>query len=371
MTNDDLLFAAAENGDVPSLVSFLDANPDKLSARMDPYGWTLLHIAASKGHIGAVDALIARGSDVNAREVGDNTYAMHWAAAAGHLDIVKRLADAGGDVIGAGDDHELEIIGWATCWEGCDDPPHRAVADFLISRGARHHIFSAIASNLPDEVRRIFGETPAALNARMSRNENHQSPLHFAVRMNRPDMVALLVELGADPLVTDNSGLPPAAHATHPDVDLALMARLRTMTSAELLSAERGHRAPRLEMLDLAAAVALGDFELADRLLRSEPQLADSGVLHLMAKRNDVRGLDWLLAHGADPNVRWAHWDSEVTPLHLATLAGHAEAVKHLLAAGADPGMRDTKHDSDAAGWADFFGRRNIGDLLTAGTDPA
>ena len=40
----------------------------------------------------------------------------------------------------------------------------------------------------------------------MSRNENHQLPLHFAVRMNRPEMVSLLLELGADPLAVDGSG---------------------------------------------------------------------------------------------------------------------------------------------------------------------
>ena len=31
-------------------------------------------------------------------------------------------------------------------------------------------------------------------------------PLHFAVRMNRPEMVALLIELGADPLAVDGVG---------------------------------------------------------------------------------------------------------------------------------------------------------------------
>src|ERR1043166_811838 len=155
-------------------------------------GWTPLHAAASKGQLSEVDLLLKRGLDVNAREQGDNTYAMHWAAAAGALDVVRRLADAGGDVVGHGDDHELEVIGWATCWDGADDDAHRAVADFLVSRGAQHHIFSAIAMRLPDEVRRIVARDASELNRRMSRNENNQLPLHFAVRMNRPDMVELL-----------------------------------------------------------------------------------------------------------------------------------------------------------------------------------
>jgi hypothetical protein len=76
----------------------------------------------------------------------------------------------------------------------------------------------------------------------------------------------------------------------------------------------------------------------------------------------------WLLDHGADPNARWSHWDAEVTPLHLAVLGGHADIVGLLLEAGADPRVRDSKHDSDAIGWAEFFRRRDIVQILTAHT---
>src|SRR5207237_10034997 len=193
---------------------------------------TLLHVAAFAGHISCVDLLLGRGIDVNVREKGDNTYPMHWAAAAAHLDVVRRLADAGGDVVGQGDDHELEVIGWATCWDGADDDAHRAVADFLVSRGARHHIFSAIALTLGDEVRRIVASDASSLTRRLSRNENNQLPLHFAVRLNRPDMVALLLELGADPLAVDGSGYPAAMYASGPDIDHGVMQVIRDMTLA-------------------------------------------------------------------------------------------------------------------------------------------
>jgi ankyrin repeat protein len=349
---DGQLFDAAQNGDVALLTALLDEHPEKLQARNKPYEHTLLHVAASAGHLASVDVLIERGLDVNAREKGDNTYAMHWAAAAGHLDVVRRLADAGGDVVGHGDDHELEVIGWATDWDGCDDATHRAVADFLVSRGARHHIFSAISLNLADEVRRIVAADAAALRRPQSHNEDFRLPLHFAVLKNRPEMVALLLELGADPLAKDATGYPAAAYATAPDVDRAVMEMIRA-------------RGP----MDLFTALALGEWEIAARILSENrgvvaPGGASFGVLHLMAKRNSAAAVKWLLDHGVDPSARWSHWDAEVTPLHLAIMQGHIDIVRLLVAAGADPSIRDTKHDADAIGWAEFFGRKDILQIL-------
>jgi len=366
LTIEGQLIEAAKTGDVQTITTLLDAHPGKLHIRAKPYEWSLLHFAAQNGRLAAVNLLLTRGLDVNTRERGDNTYAMHWAAAAGHLEVVRRLADAGGDVVGHGDDHELEVIGWASCWDGCDDDAHRAVVDLLVSRGARHHIFSAIATNMANEVRRIVAEDASALNTRMSRNESHQLPLHFAVRMNRPDMVALLVELGADPLAVDGSGHSVAIYATAPGIDQRVMEKIRALLSGELTSADRGHRRPRGSALDLVALLSLGETATAEQMLRDNAGLIEpgAGLLQVMAKRNDRAAVKWLLDHGANPNGRWAHYGDQVTPLHLAVLGGHANIVRLLLGAGADPGIRDTEHDADAMGWAEFFRRSEIVQIL-------
>jgi ankyrin repeat protein len=363
------LFNAARNGKTARLAALLDEDPTRLQVRNQPYAWTLLHAAAHQGQLAVVDLLLERGLDANERERGDNTCAMHWAAAAGHVKVVRRLAEAGGDVIGSGDDHELEVVGWATCWDGCDDAAHRAVAEFLVRSGARHHIFSAIAMNLAEEVRRIVAADPASLNKRMSRNEDHQLPLHFAVRRKRAEMVALLLDLGADPLAVDGSGYPAAVYAADPGIDRRAMEAIRAMTSAELASAGRGHREPRVMMMDIIAALSLGDLDRAAQLWAlagRETGNSAAGVLHVMAKRGDTRAVRWLLDHGADPNAYWAHWDAEVTPLHLAALHGHEDIVRALLASGADPGLRDSKHDGDAMGWAEHFGQHAIVRLFEA-----
>jgi ankyrin repeat protein len=360
LTIEGQMIVSAKNGDAKALAALLDTHPGKIGLHVPPYDGTLLHAGAR--HLAVVDLLLTRGFDPNAREKGDNTYAMHWAAAAGALDVVRRLADAGGDVVGHGDDHEMDVIGWASCWEGTRDQAHANVREFLITRGATHHIFSAIGADDEDAVRKIIAANPAALASRMSRNENNQTPLQFAVRFDRPRMVALLVDLGADPLAGDGWGMPVAGYAQTPRIDGAVMRKITQLTAAELLSAERGHRKPNLGPGDLIAALALGDSAAAERLLEESPRLLDpaGGVLHLMAKRGDATAVTWLLRHAANPNLRWAHWDAEVTPLHLACLANHADVARALVAGGADPAIKDTRHESDAVGWAEFFGRREI-----------
>jgi ankyrin repeat protein len=347
LTIDGRLLEAARNGDVATLTAWLDRQPEKLHVTTRPYEQSLLHVAAWRGHVAAVDLLLQRGLDVNTRDVGDNAYAMHFAAGDGHLEVVRHLADAGGDVVGEGDDHALEIIGWATCFQAC----HEEVAQFLVSRGARHHVFSAIAMNLGDEVRRIVAADPAALGRKLTRNEDYRMPLHHAVLKNRPEMVALLLELGADPLAADGSGFPAIAYATSPDADRRII---------EAILARGGKP-------DLFTALALQDWESAARLWRETAHATD-GVLHLMAKRNNVAAVKWLLDRGANPNALWSHWDSQVAPLHLAAAHGHAEIVRLLLAAGADPHIRDSKHDGDVLGWARFFRQPAIVDILVKPT---
>lgn len=338
-------FQTARAGDAAALAALLDKHPGQLMARDTPYEWSLLHHAAHKGHLRVVDLLLERGLDANTREKGDKTCAMHWAAAAGHLAVVRRLADAGGDVVGHGDDHQLEVIGWASCWDGCDDDAHRAIVDFLLSRGARHHIFSAIACNRADEVRRIIAGDAAALTTRMSRNESHQLPLQFAIRSNRPDMVRLLLERGADPAATDGDGMPAVVYAAGPNVGQGIIELLAT----------------RVEHVFLA--LATGDLANAERLWRHD-RAASANALHLSAKHGDEAAVQWLLDRGADANARWNHWDAVVTPLHMAAWGGSEGATRSLLRAGADPTIRDSKHDSDALGWAEHFGRIGVVAIL-------
>ena len=168
-------------------------------------GWTDLHTAAQQRDVAAVRALLAGGADPNAREAGDNTTPLHWAASAQCIDGVRALLDAGADVHGVGDVHALDVIGWATVFGLSGDDPRPTVA-LLVERGARHHIFSAMALDDPGLIRRVVAETPQALDRRLSRFEHGQTPLHYAISRVRYDILDLLIGLGADLEATDASG---------------------------------------------------------------------------------------------------------------------------------------------------------------------
>jgi ankyrin repeat protein len=201
-------FEACEKGDADRLSGLLTRNPGLVHAespKAQARGWTGLHTAAQGGHAAVVRVLLKHGADPNAREAGDNTYPLHWAAARKDVEVVRILLDAGTEVHGSSDLHELDVIGWAAVYREPGDDPSEVVS-LLVEHGARHHIFSAISLGDRDLVRKLVEQNPQALDRRMSRFEDRQTALHFAMSRKRYDMIDLLVELGADLEAEDGNG---------------------------------------------------------------------------------------------------------------------------------------------------------------------
>lgn len=204
------VLAATLEGRAGDLESLLSEHPAKLKVIGGKWNRPLLHLAAEQGSLDCVDLLLRLGFEVNQADQNDRATALHWAAQEGHLAVVRRLVAAGADVQSSDDAHGLGPVGWATCFQALQ----REVADYLVAQGAAPGIFPAIALGRSDLVRRLIGEDPRRLALQMSRYEQHRTPLQFAVLKNQAEIVALLLELGADPLVTDSRGWTPLNYAS-------------------------------------------------------------------------------------------------------------------------------------------------------------
>jgi ankyrin repeat protein/catechol 2,3-dioxygenase-like lactoylglutathione lyase family enzyme len=293
-------FEACAAGSADTVHTLLRRDPDlaRIADPNAPYGgWTGLHTAAQKGHADVARLLLDHGADPNAREAGDNTTPLHWAAAGARLEIVRMLLDSGGDVHGIGDLHELDTIGWGTVYHGDGEDtsrlvePRRSVIALLVERGARHHIFSAIASGDLDLIRTLVEQSPEALDRRMSRFENKQTPLHFAMSRGRYDILELLIDLGADLEAEDQRGQTALAVATL-RADAAAISRLRAAgaKAPEPVAAE-----PELpaKLAELAASVRkiVPTMRVAD-IARTFAWYTSIGFEE-MGRYADQRGLVW------------------------------------------------------------------------------
>jgi ankyrin repeat protein len=106
-------------------------------------------------------------------------------------------------------------------------------------------------------------------------------------------------------------------------------------------------------------------------MLRDDPSRigsdgADTIALHLAVSKNNLAALRWLLAHGVAVNAKRMMWDCNHTALHMSVEKGAIDIARLLLEAGADPNIRDDKVNATALGWADFFGRGDLVELIRA-----
>lgn len=353
------LLAAADRGDAVGVREVLADHPDIVNVLAELPGHSgkrsALHFAMNGMREEVVEALLKHGADPNLRDEGDNAMPLHFAAERGHLGIVRRLIEHGADPIGAGDGHELEVIGWATCFGSS-----REVAEYLLGHGARHTIFSAVATGATDAIRDLGRRTPGELERPMDRTNHRRRPLHLAVVRGQPAALEALLELGADPEAEDAAGLTP--------LDQAALAGERGM-AARLRA--RGAR------VRLPAAVGLGLHDEVRRLLHQEPHSLRPGgrwerLIIRAAERAPAAVIEALLEAGASVHVRDDHRTAVdgthgYTALHAAAFNGNLDAARVLLRHGASPADREDRYWGTPAGWADYAGHAEVRDLILEG----
>jgi ankyrin repeat protein len=253
----------------------------------DEQGRTALSYAVEKDELETVRVLLANGADPNA---GRMNLPLQVAAHRGLTVIVEVLLQAGADPNRQAG--YLYTAGGKHFGPGDPSPLYLAIqpGDFLVLQ----------ESALLDVVRLLL-----ARGADPNRTTTGGEALVFST-LDKPKVLELLIEAGADLEVVDAVGLSPVLYTT----------RLRT----------DGGMVDAAEILLNAGA----------NVNRSGPD--GYAPLHYAASYKDAGLLKLLLSHGAEVNVRGPSGD---TPLHSAIQHGVAEIVKGLLEAGADPNARN------------------------------
>lgn len=356
------LLRAAEEGDVDRVRGILDRHSDIIDERGELSGHsgmrTALHFAVDGPHEPVIRLLLERGADPNIRDQGDRAFPLHFVAEQGRLDLVRLLIEHGADPIGSGDHHELEVLGWATAFEYVE--PAQELVDYLLEHGARHNIFSAVATGDVAAVREIVAASPSELERRMDLTNHHRRPLHLAVVKRQKEVLKTLLELGADPGTVDESGLTSLDQAV-----------LSGQLALGQFLVERGAE------VTLPAAVVLERDDDIERLLADDPDALRPGhrwgtLIIRAAEYANGRVVANLIRLGASVDVlddtkTSVDSTARYTPLHGAAWNGNSGTVRVLLENGANPRVRDEKYCATPAGWAAYAGHHETRDLILAG----
>jgi len=349
---------AAGRGDVARINSLLDAHPEIIDEPGGEGVRTALHQAVFGKSEAAVKLLLDRGANPNIRCEGDRAYPLHFAVEKNLVPIIHLLVEHGGDTIGEGDYHELGVIGWASAWP--DIPADAATVDYLLARGARHNIFSAVAMGATEAIRELVRQSPGDLEKRMNGTLMRSMPLHLAVVKRQSGSLETLLDLGADTEAIDEAGLTP--------LDLAALIGATDLARALL---ERGAK------LRLPAAIALDKKRDVERLLACDPGTLKPGgrwgrLIVRAAERSSGRVVEALIEAGADVNVHdetktAIDRTSRYTSLHGAAWNGNLGAIEVLMRHGADVTVREEKYHGTPAGWADYSGHKEARNLILRG----
>jgi len=296
-----LLHWAAYQGDVPAIRALLvlGADPYAECEAMGPYAgtdilsppavnaWnkrpltTPLQVAVARSQVGAAQALVEGGVDVNRGSRGGVT-PLHVAARRGQEDSCLLLLRHGAEVDARHD------WGWT--------PLHSAVwaeeagaAGILLQHGA--HPDAATQKRID-----LSGQVPLRVEAGLT-------PLHMTAGRGSTALGRLLLAHSADPNARAHDGSTPLHYA-----------------------ADRDHRQLIGLLVDGGAHIDSRDGEGRTPLFRA-------------AQRGSVDALEALLACGADPDSRDVYGNC---PLHIISVNLKGEQVaRRLLESGADVNVRD------------------------------
>jgi ankyrin repeat protein len=220
--------------------------------------------------------------------------------------------------------------------DGKDKPHNLEMAQILVDAGAElNGPFAATASVDNRACAELLLHHGAAIDG-----TGGWSPIEEALYWNSRNVLALLLERGAKV-----QNLRTAAGLGRTDL-------IESYFNAD------GTLKPEAGKIDWP----FGDLETSAWPQDQQGIVNNAFVFACMHGHIDAARL--LLEKGAEINAIPGGFDYAGTGLHYAALNGHRAMVEFLLAHGADRNIRDTKVGSTAAGWAEHGGHKELLDLL-------
>jgi ankyrin repeat protein len=303
---------ALRDRDLKRMRVLLDADPDLLH-RGDRRSNQPIHWATMTRQLDAIDELLRRGADVNARR----------------MDGARPIHLTNGDYF---------YRGWRDVPRSWPVIPAQVMAH-LVSRHARVDLPTACHTGDIERVRELLRQDPSLAN-RVGDHEGYYrgagAPLSNAAAAGRIDIVQLLLDHGADPNLPEEQYAPKgkalysAVYHGHYEI-------------AKLLLERGAFPNPPVE--------SSGDALWISQEWRPDKQMEQLLLSYGAVATNGHMGEDW----PAEPH----HW-LRITPLHEAAGKGDVKEAKKLLDAGADLTARDEHIRSTPLAWAAKFGRLDM-----------
>jgi len=343
--------AALRDHDLKRVGELLDADP-ALIAKGDRRSNQPTHWATMTRQLDAIDELLRRGADINARR----------------MDGARPIHVTNGDYF---------YRGWRDVPSNWPVTAGQVMAH-LKARGASIDLPTACHTGDIERVRELLRRDPSLAN-RLGEHEGYYlgagAPLSNAAAAGRMDIVQLLLDHGADPNLPEEQIAPKgkalysAVYHGHYDIAKLLLERGAfpnppVESSGDALWVSREWRPDkRMEQLLLSYGATPppkhpdGDWDTrSTNWLRITP-------LHQAARRGDVKEAKKLLDAGADLTARDEHLRS--TPLAWAAKFGQLEMVKFLLERGAPKSLPDDPSWATPHAWAVRRGYDEIARLLS------
>lgn len=328
----------------------LDAQPDLLNAG-DARSSQPIHWATMTRQLDAIDELLRRGADINARR----------------MDGARPIHLTNGDYF---------YRGWRDVSRNWPTSPADVMAH-LKARGAAIDLATACHTGDIDQVRHLLRQNPALANI-ASDHEGYYagagSPLSNAAAAGRLDIVQMLLDNGADPNLAEEQYAPKgralysAVYHGHYDIAKLLLERGAfpnppVESSGDALWVSRKWRPDkRMEELLLSHGAKPAPENTDENWPKDQFNWLRISPLHHAARTGDVAKAKELLKAGADLNARDDHLRS--TPLAWAAKFGQLKMVKFLLKRGAAKQLPDDPEWATPLAWALKRGHTDVAALL-------